>query len=240
MIVLLLFLVYNPSGFTMLESELTIKAPVCDGNAKTIPKEVKTEPAFGSGMRTFDNLDLDADGQCDIVAYSQESMDDDGEQVFMFFMSRNKRYVYHSYDMSGRTIKLTPIYLKNGGPPFLVIHKTQSKSSLPDYVVRRWDIKSKKIVTVNFLGFDKLDIEKFNDADATTIMLFYVRSLIGQTAKQLRLGEQPLWLYEEVTEIARRMDSDRYPELSASLIQLSEKMVNTSHEFCFLCETEIK
>lgn len=226
---LMLMLAYSQIGFSMTESDLTAKTPACVGKTKTIPQEVKSEPTLGSSMRAVDWLDIDADGQCDIVAFSQESMEDEGEQVLMFFMRRNKRYVYDSYDMAGRTMKLTPIYIKNGGPPFLVIHRTESKSSPPEYVVRRWEIKSAKFVTYKFLGLEKIDVERFNDAEATTAMLFYVRHLIEKTTKQLELGDQPFWLYEEIAGLAKRMDGDRYPELSEMLFQLSDKLLKSSH-----------
>jgi len=237
MVGFMLIMAYSQSGFALTEADLTFKAPACEGKPKNIPQEVKTEPTFGASMRAMNILDLDADGQCDIVAFSQKTMDDEEEQVFTFFLKRNKKFVFDSYDMAGRTVNITPVYLKIGGPPFLVIHRTQSRSSPQNYVVRRWDRKSEKIVSSIFMGFDKLNIEKFNDADATTIMLFYVRGLIEKTTKQLDLGEQPSWLYDEINELAMSMDNDRYPELSTTLTQLTEKMMGTSQGTCFLCNT---
>jgi hypothetical protein len=225
---MLLLAAYSPVGFSMMESDLTSMGPACSGRTKEIPQDVKSDPVYGLTIHAIDWVDIDADGHCDIVGYTQVSIDDQGEQSVIFFMSRGKRYIRNIDYGAGRTLKVTPIYLKRGGPAYLVIYWTESSSSLPGYTVRRWDFSKSGLEYVEFYDFQKYSAEK-NNPDAVTVMLFYIRELVEKTTKALERSNQPRWVYNEIYALANTIDSDRYPQLYETLTKLSEKVLVPSH-----------
>jgi hypothetical protein len=229
MVAVLLLLVYSQASFSMTESDLTSMAPACSGRTKEIPQDVKSDPVYGRTIHAIDWIDIDADGRCDVVAYTQVSIDDQGEQSVIFFMSRGNRYIRNiDYD-AGRTLKVTPIYLKAGGPPYLVTHRTESKGNLPNHLVSRWSAKTGTVEWVKSLDLSKYSVDNFNEANATTVMLFYIRNLIETTSKSVEQNKQPGWVYDEIYALSNTVDSELYPELSKALVTLSDKVLRNSN-----------
>jgi hypothetical protein len=226
-VAVLLLLVYSQASFSMTESELTTKAPACNGRMTGIPQDARSDPIYGL-IHSIDWTDIDADGQCDIVDYTQQSMDDEGEETATMFMSRGNRYVRNLAYNVGRTLKVIPIYLKAGGPPYLVIHKTQSKGNLPDHTVWRWNARTGKVEWVEFHNLSKYNVEHANDVEANTVMLFYVRNLIETTSKSVEQNKQPGWVYDEIYALSNTVDNELYPELSKALVALSDKVLRNS------------